>query len=48
MGNNESVTYATRVAIEAAVLELIYQGHDRGFWQIEGYENLLEEKKENE
>lgn len=37
VGNNESVTYATRTAIEAAVLELIYQGHDRGFWQIEGY-----------
>ena len=36
VGNNESVTYATRVAIEAAVLELIYQGHDRGFWIIEG------------
>jgi curli production assembly/transport component CsgG len=37
VGNNESVTYATRTAIEAAVLELIYQGHHRGFWQIEGY-----------
>ena len=37
VGNNESVTYATRTAIEAAVLELIYQGHERGFWQIEGY-----------
>ncbi len=37
VGNNESVTYATRTAIEAAVLELIYQGHDRGFWKIEGY-----------
>lgn len=35
VGNNESVTYATRTAIEAAVLELIYQGHDRGFWIIE-------------
>ena len=35
VGNNESVTYATRVAIEAAVLELIYQGHDRGFWVLE-------------
>ncbi|MBR18765.1 MAG: hypothetical protein CMA64_01230 [Euryarchaeota archaeon] len=35
VGNNESVTYATRSAIEAAVLELIYQGHDRGFWVIE-------------
>ena len=37
VGNNESVTYATRSAIEAAVLELVYQGHDRGFWEIEGY-----------
>jgi curli production assembly/transport component CsgG len=36
VGNNESVTYATRSAIEAGVLELIYQGHDRGFWIIEG------------
>ena len=35
VGNNESVTYATRSAIEAAVLELIYQGHDRGFWVLE-------------
>ena len=34
MGNNESVTYATRVAIEAAVLELIYQGDERGLWTI--------------
>ena len=37
VGNNESVTYATRTAIEAAVLEIIYQGHERGFWEIEGY-----------
>ena len=37
VGNNESVTYATRTAIEAAVLELVYQGHNRGFWVIEGY-----------
>ena len=37
VGNNESVTYATRAAIEAAVLELIYQGHRRGYWEIEGY-----------
>ena len=35
VGNNESVTYATRSAIEAGVLELIYQGHDRGYWVIE-------------
>ena len=34
VGNNESVTYATRTAIEAAVLELVYQGHDRGYWII--------------
>ena len=34
VGNNESVTYATRVAIEAAVLELIYQGDERGLWTI--------------
>ena len=37
-GKNESVTYAVRTAIEAAVLELVYQGHDRGFWKIEGRE----------
>ena len=35
VGNNESVTYAVRTAVEAAVLELIYQGHDRGYWVIE-------------
>ena len=37
IGNNESVTYATRTAIEAGVLELIHQGHRRGYWKIEGY-----------
>jgi len=37
VGNNEPVTYAVRTAIEAAVLELINQGHVRGFWEIEGY-----------
>jgi curli production assembly/transport component CsgG len=31
---NEGVTKATRSAIELAVLELIYQGHDRDFWII--------------
>ena len=35
VGNNESVTYAVRTAIEAGVLELIYQGHDRGLWTIQ-------------
>jgi curli production assembly/transport component CsgG len=34
VGNNESVTYAVRTAIEAAVLELIYQGHDRSLWLV--------------
>ncbi len=34
VGNNESVTYAVRTAIEAAVLELIYQGHDRSLWSV--------------
>jgi curli production assembly/transport component CsgG len=33
---NEGVTKATRSAIELAVLETIYQGHDRGFWKITG------------
>lgn len=37
VGNNESVTYAVRTAIEAGVLELVYQGHERGLWTIEGY-----------
>ena len=37
IGNNESVTYAVRTAIEAGVLELVHQGHDRGYWKIEGY-----------
>jgi curli production assembly/transport component CsgG len=38
-GNNESVTYAVRTAIEAAVLELVEQGHERGLWKITGREN---------
>ena len=41
VGNNESVTYAVRTAIEAAVLELVYQGDERGFWTIK-------EENENE
>ncbi len=43
VGNNESVTYATRVAIEAAVLEMVYQGDERGFWTINN-ENKIEEE----
>ena len=37
-GKNESVTYSVRTAIEAAVLELVNQGHERGFWKIKGRE----------
>ena len=41
VGNNESVTYAVRTAIEAGVLELVYQGDERGYWAIN-------KEKENE
>ena len=41
VGNNESVTYAVRTAIEAAVLEMVYQGDERGYWTI----NKIEEEK---
>ena len=34
MTQNESVTFAVRSAIEAAVLELIKQGDERGYWKI--------------
>jgi hypothetical protein len=34
MTQNESVTFAVRSAIEAAVLELIQQGDERGYWKI--------------
>lgn len=34
MTQNESVTWAVRSAIEAAVLSLIKQGDQRGFWKI--------------
>lgn len=39
VAQNEGVTKATRSAIELAVLELIYQGQDRGFWEIEEKQN---------
>ena len=39
VAENEGVTKATRSAIELAVLELIYQGQDRGFWEIEEKQN---------
>ena len=37
-GKNESVTDAVRTALEAAVLELVNQGHERGLWEIDGRE----------
>lgn len=49
VGNNESVTYAVRTAIEAAVLELVYQGHDRGFWKItDGHRHPHQKDGKNE
>jgi curli production assembly/transport component CsgG len=43
IGNNESVTYAVRTAIEAAVLEMVYQGHERGYWTINDNNKIEEE-----
>ena len=48
VSENESVTYATRTAIEAAVLEMVYQGNDRGFWKIEGRTPASEYDREEE
>jgi len=39
VGMNEPVTYAVRTAIEAAVLALIRQGDQRGYWTITGENN---------
>ena len=35
VAENESVTVATRAAIEAAVVAIIIQGDARGFWNIQ-------------
>jgi curli production assembly/transport component CsgG len=43
MTQNESVTYAVRSAIEAAVLSLIKQGDERGYWKIVYPENWDDE-----
>ena len=42
VGNNESVTYAVRTAIEAGILELVYRGQERGFWAINNTEETNE------
>jgi curli production assembly/transport component CsgG len=47
MTQNESVTWAVRSAIEAAVLALIQQGDQRGYWKIEypdAEKNVVEEE----
>ena len=42
---NEPVTYAIRTAIEFAILELIYEGKDKGYWKFkEEKEKGLHEK----
>ena len=49
VGNNASVTYAVRTSIEAGVLELIYQGHDRGLWKVgEGHRHPHQHDGTNE
>ena len=44
VAKNESVTFATRAAIEAAVVALIEQGDARGFWKIQRPGEDSEEK----
>ena len=45
MTENESVTRSLRSTIEAAVLEIIYQGDERGFWEINWPVNKIIEGK---
>ncbi len=47
VAKNESVTVATRAAIEAAVVALIKQGDERGFWKLAAGENNENEEKVN-
>ena len=49
MTQNESVTFAVRSAIEAAVLELIRQGDERGYWKIvypDDWDQLVAEQEQ--
>ena len=48
MTENESVTRSLRSTIEAAVLELIYQGDERGYWEINWPVNKIIEDKVEE
>ena len=45
MTENESVTRSLRSTIEAAVLELIYQGEENGFWEINWLQKKIIEGK---
>ena len=48
MTENESVTRSLRSTIEAAVLELIYQGEENGFWEINWLQKKIIEGKVEE
>ena len=45
---NESTTFAVRAAIEAAVLALIKQGDERGYWKIGPIQQKIVEKEVEE
>ena len=45
VARNEEVTFATRAAIEAAVVAFIEQGDSRGFWEIQEPEGEVSEEK---
>ena len=47
VAKNESVTVATRAAIEAAVVALIKQGDTRGYWKVAEGENNENDEKVN-
>ena len=47
VAKNESVTVATRAAIEAAVVALIKQGDTRGYWIVAEGENNENDEKVN-
>ena len=46
MTENESITRSLRSCIEAAVLELIYQGEQNDFWEINWPDKIVEDKVE--
>ena len=45
VAENESVTVAVRAAIEAAVVAVIEQGDERGFWVIQRQGEIENEKE---